>query len=1199
MCLAGIMFGSIPNPGHAQQDCGLIGSDWTNTYRRQQNYMIGTPLNPTTSAIKTIHVTVHVWRLEEEEFGPPIYTMPNNPGTVAEAIAFVENLTFPYFGAIEAPSHPVAGYNYPADANIRFEVVDVRFIYNTALYNLSFQWNMGPMLTAAAIAEDPDSEGTLHVHLTRWWGSTAFPGPTPYATEPSLGTFNGDVSISIPTAYVWSGDLFQYGGQQAHELGHALGLRHLYYAVPAQPFEECNMANNAEFLFDVFGNSTIPYPSWLQPPTGGCEFGMPWGCDPNNPPSGGCHNNLMRWGFPPSENSNITPMQIGRIHRNLMVANIAKYAWGYDPVPYTLAQSETWDFPIKFYQDIVVPAGVTLTVRCELHMVPQAQIRVLPGGKLIIDGGKVRAALFAPERWRGIQVIGNTNLSQTDANQGVVELRNGAEIADAIIGIRMGGSVSTQGGGIVRSLGSTSMENRFTNCATAVSFSQYLAVNPLAPWSYLSNASNFRSTRFEVDPAFMEYTGGAPFTQHVRMNRVVGVNFRSCTFINTRDATTSAELGHGIRTQDAHFAALACRFEGMDHGIHATGIQPFGWFQAQANVFKNNICGVYASQPTGCRIVGNRFVMGLRDVVLTGFPDIQFQNFHRGIFMHETAKFTIQGNVLERDDNPEADESLEGIVIGYNRDYNDVVRSNRTINLDRGFAGEGVSCSTVPGYASVIGLQFKCNECQNTPVNIWSRPDGSVPPFSQQQHSIRAHQGDLSSVTDNKLDNWPSGGAATDDFRVTTSFAPIKYLHRATAPYAPTDWSLPTLAYPWLINPPPAYACPTISEPPFGLSPENPQLSAAELLEGKTAYDNLRYQYEQIIDGGSTPAVVEEIANAWSQDFLDLHAYLLTKSPYLSVKALRQTMEKEGLPDAIRTAICIANPEATQSEGFIHWLMTECAQPLPEYLIGTIVASWNTRTYRSTLELMMARQHERHSQGALALMDHLLADSAVFALDSLLRIWEEVRTPAARYAEALALVEQEAYEAASDLIASLSAEHRLNEPETDEQQRMLAWIGFVQVLRQSGRTEAELSPAEIAQLEQLIGDAQDRPAVWIGQLLCFHYDLCRTIHTGAGEDPKSLPYIAESSPGVTSTVQFSAVPNPASTWISLSFKSDEEVRAIVIRDLTGRIVHRAMVGGTEGQMIWDCRSLKGGLYMAELLSESAISLAVERVQIVR
>lgn len=1174
-----------------QASCSMQSASWASAYGLQSSYVPGAVLNPTPSALKTVHFSIHVWP-DPNNFGS-LFNDPWNIPYLQQVLPAAEHI----YANNDLPSDPVmpmAYYQGFTDTKIRFQLDAIYFNSNTTIFPLP--GSAGALMNAAAIAEHPECARTVNIHIVNQWaaggnGQAQLPLLNDFETMPWIVRAGGHQWMNDQIVAVWAGSI-------AHEIAHCLGLNHLYLN-QFSSYDACSAAN-ADFLDDAI--TTLPNPNCNLPTQPGCDVCWYNTCsvsnDPSQQPVGDpsyyCCNNIMG-GTNMGNTYNFTPLQLGRMHRSLMVANVAPYAWGFDPAPYALAQNETWDFPVKFYQDIIIPAGVTLTVKCELHMVPQAGIIVQPGGRLVVDGGRIQAARFATERWRGIQLNGSPNLPQSYANQGVVELLNGAVIADAIVGINVGGlSLTTGSGGIVRSIGSTQVPIRFVNCARAVRFYPYLQPSPLIPGTYLANLSSFTATRFEVDPAFMTYPGATPFLEHVRLNRVVGIRFRSCTFINTRTAATSAELGHGIRAQDAHFFALGSRFEGLDHGIHATGIQPYGWFQAQANVFKNNICGVYASQPTGCRIVGNRFVMGLRDVQLTNPVEQFWFGYHRGIFMHETAKFTIQGNVLERDDDPLADELTEGIVIGYNRDYNDVVRSNRTINLNRGFVGEGVSCSTVAGYASVIGLQFKCNECQNTPVNIWSRPDGSVPLIAQQQHSIRAHQGDLNSLADNQLDNWPAGGISTDDFRVTTSFTPIKYLNRAAAPYAPTDWSLPNMAFPWLIDPPPTNTCPIISEPPYALVPPAPQESVQHLYAGKLAYGNVRYQYDQLIDGGSTDEVVEEITTTWPQDYLELRTYLLSKSPYLSVDALKQAMEKEGFPDAIRAEVCIANPEATQSDGFIKWLMTDCTQPLPEYLIGSVVASWDNRTYRSTLELQMAQHHERYSQGALALSDKLLADTVAFPLDSLIRIWQEVRTPAARYAEALALMEQGAYSAASQLISSLPVEHKLKSPELLEQQRMLAWIAFVQQLRLSGRTEAELTLAEIAQLEQLIGDAQDRPAVWVGQLLCFHYDLCRTIHTGAGEDPKRLPYTAESTRGISSTVQFSAVPNPASAWISLSFKADEEARAIVMSDLAGRTTDRVMVDGNEGQVIWDCRRVPAGTYLVSLYASSGALLAVQR-----
>ena len=76
---------------------------------------------------------------------------------------------------------------------------------------------------------------------------------------------------------------------------------------------------------------------------------------------------------------------------------------------------------MKFYQDIVIKSGNTLTVQCEVQFVPDAKIIVEPGAKLIIDGGKLTNDNYYRTFWQGIEVWGNHNLPQTETNQGVVE----------------------------------------------------------------------------------------------------------------------------------------------------------------------------------------------------------------------------------------------------------------------------------------------------------------------------------------------------------------------------------------------------------------------------------------------------------------------------------------------------------------------------------------------------------------------------------------------------------------------------------------------------------------------------------------------------------------------------------------------------------------------------------------------------------
>ncbi len=76
----------------------------------------------------------------------------------------------------------------------------------------------------------------------------------------------------------------------------------------------------------------------------------------------------------------------------------------------------------------------------------------------------------------------------------------------------------------------------------------------------------------------------------------------------------------------------------------------------------------------------------------------------------------------------------------------------------------------------------------------------------------------------------------------------------------------------------------------------------------------------------------------------------------------------------------------------------------------------------------------------------------------------------------------------------------------------------------------------------------------------------------------------------------SIVPNPAVAWMSITFdtKDTDSAGAIEVRDMMGKVVHRATVAGSKGQIIWDCRGVPAGTYATALLSSSGSQLVVQR-----
>ncbi len=130
---------------------------------------------------------------------------------------------------------------------------------------------------------------------------------------------------------------------------------------------------------------------------------------------------------------------------------------------------------------------------------------------------------------------------------------------------------------------------------------------------------------------------------------------------------------------------------------------------------------------------------------------------------------------------------------------------------------------------------------------------------------------------------------------------------------------------------------------------------------------------------------------------------------------------------------------------------------------------------------------------------------------------------------------------------------------------------------------AGLTPAEQDALEALVDGAQDRPAVWAQNLLCFGYDRCAAPLTGGELGPRMLQVAydpAEEAPVNT----LSVYPNPSNAWVAMDYAIGSAENAwIMVTDVTGRQVFRVRLAQLQGQHLIDARHLQAGAYGVELI----------------
>jgi hypothetical protein len=889
----------------------------------------------------------------------------------------------------------------------------------------------------------------------------------------------------------------------------------------------------------------------------------------------------------------------------------------------TIATNETWEWAKVIGGNVTVEPGATLTIKCKVNMPMDGKFIVKPGAKLVVDGGWITSNC-CDNFWPGIEVWGDNAHNQFPTNQptyqGMLVLKNGATIEHAREAINVMGPTWGTFGGVVQATDAS-----FINCRRSAQFLEYQNTTPGG--HPIANRSFFKRCHFYVDDS---YRGGDDFYAHVSMWKVDGINFTACTFENLQTTITeSAKLGQGIVSMDAAYRVLGecttnppwpgdicpsytpTTFRGLDHGIDARNFSTTRIFTVDHCEFESNICGVYANGVVGFQVKNSHFKEGGNAVpLMTNIDETHWEGRHRAVFSTESWAFAIDDNTLEQDG---AHTETEGIVVGYSHDHNDVVFRNQATGLERAYIGEGICADPTSSYnATVRGLWFLCISNDNNTIDFWARKVTSADPSTWNDHTIRLNQGSPTRPADNTFDEWPDGSTTNWDFYVTTTHAPMTYRHRNASPYVPVNYSDGAFGIiPYPASYIPANNCaskvqltiPPDPDYPSGMAP-GPVVEY--LLAEKLAYGNTRYLYEQLIDDGNTDEVVQEIQESWPQDAWALHDYLMSKSPYLSVTALKEMVMKAIMPDAMVTEILVANPEATRSDGFLAWLQEESGHPLPEYMLGMVVASWDQHTYRDALEGEMAFHHGEMTQAANMLVQHYQTlplaedDSTSVPMDSVLWVWQQVRTPSARYAEALTWLQLGNFTQATAVITAIPAEHDLKAPEVLERQRMLDLIAFLEGVHGDGRDETQLTGGEVSALQDLMGDAYDRPAAWISNLLCFGYGQCRPPLTGGEDngDPKSLPYTPLPARGAAAQAVLDMHPNPASTWVAFDYDllAEPTDAAIVIRDLTGRELYRKALQERRQQVVWDTRQAAPGSYTVVLLN-SGRQLRAEKLVI--
>ena len=1057
------------------------------------------------------------------------------------------------------------------DTQLRFDLQNIYFYQDDAMHATSSTSTLENYIKTNY--PDRDGVGIFHVFIT----DGTYGGATGYSYFPQLGdiTYSGYsiwTSLNEPSAD-GSGDFF-VAQHLAHEFGHSLDLRHIY------SHEHCHITD-LDFLSDVF----IPgFPGTT--PSGSCDVAYyPAACDLSDP-TAYCSNNLMSGKGLLSYY--ISPKQIGRIHRTAYLRETREFIWGYSTTPYIVNSDQTWDFSIKMYEDIVVKPGHTLTVNCEIQMLPEASIIIEPGGRLILDGGVITVAKHSTELWQGIQVWGNSSASQHPSNQGYLVIKNGGVIENAHVAVNLSNPDSfVETGGVVRASNSTFKNNR-----RDVAFMNYKRTTGAG--YEIPNLSYFTNVTFTWDDDFMHTTP----LNHVTLYKVNGVLFSGCDFLDDRTNPTSEWLSFervlncGIYSIDANYTVKGkctdwvnncpgnigdpnldpSTFTNLDFGIYASNMSSTYGITVDRSIFRNNLYGVQLVKLQTPTIGRSEFEFDLLENNFTG-------ETLRGIHIVNSQGLRIEENKFENDNYTSETRGIECADLGPTEER---IYNNEFKNLSKAQYARGTNRDT----DGSTGLQFLCAKNESNEYDHYvsgNQLGNGFPPSDQ--YGVRTINGSIAS---------PSGTVFTQDgdlyedyYNYSTHFIAY-YYYNGNSDEEPIEVS-PDGDYSMVFTSgqPNENTCAS-TFPTYPVELEfSPATYAGLVTEFTLSHSNLQAKqqyYSGLINGGNTASLLQTIAGLSSSNRTQVRQLLASYSPYLTEEVIKAVLDYPSsvYPHSWGYDLVVANIDVAYKTGFMEYLIKK-SDPMPSSYVSKIrsLVAKKTRTNKFTLETLIADASSRR-ENAVNLFLTDIANDSIKDLDSL-RYWMNQRNdPYSMVGIIDSYLEAGDFNAASAQITALS--NSISSYPAEMQNEMSELVNFKTMLVQKLSIPGAITNLNANDLQMLRNFANDNncgiASYQAQELLCFFYGECVNRLSNSNTNVPQFKNVLDVDEAGNTEFKIKLYPNPAFDQVTLELPINEKEVQLSISTLTGKVVHRQNVSGST--FTFETKELPNGSYFVSV-----------------
>lgn len=421
---------------------------------------------------------------------------------------------------------------------------------------------------------------------------------------------------------------------------------------------------------------------------------------------------------------------------------------------------EVWNTYKTLAENFTVKAGTTLQIEnTTISIYADKHIVVEPTAKLIINNATLTnyKSNTCNEYWEGIYIEGNSGLSQTEANQGTIQLIN-ATIENANLAITTigNGYIWTKTGGIIQATNTT-----FRNNNKDIEFMSY--TNKNSNGNTIDNISSFDRCTFTWDNNMITPENGY-MGSHVTMWQVQGITFIGCTFKDERPSRpTATYITHGILTNESGYNIqkysatvydmsgnviyinTPTSFSNLTYGIKTSSSYSKPCTITRS-VFTDNYCGIFATNSYALSITNNTF-------------NLPYCSNHSGDYMNAKAlgislqssrSFNISNNEFIGKSSSHHTSGVQIDNISFdpltlnirdeninNNKFNKVWSAIQSLGKNFTTKTIGIGSNAITTYS---GLVFKCNSFDNVqiPMYITNQTNTNIP---NKQTGIKSTQG--------------------------------------------------------------------------------------------------------------------------------------------------------------------------------------------------------------------------------------------------------------------------------------------------------------------------------------------------------------------------------------------------------------------------------------------------------------------------